>query len=64
MPRPIVSAIVRLAASVDAELIVAGGLTDLGRVASLRDAGVHAVLLGEAIFTGQVDYVTALALAA
>lgn len=44
-----------IAAGLDAEIIVAGGVTDLGGLARLRDSGVSAVILGEALFTGAID---------
>jgi phosphoribosylformimino-5-aminoimidazole carboxamide ribotide isomerase len=53
-----------LAESVDAELVVAGGIRSGDALTELRDAGVRAVILGEAIFTGAVDYPTAVAAAA
>jgi phosphoribosylformimino-5-aminoimidazole carboxamide ribotide isomerase len=53
-----------LAASVDAELLVAGGVTSQELVIQLREAGVRGVILGEAIFTGAVDFASALAVAA
>ena len=39
----------------DAEVSVAGGVSDLDGLAALRDAGVAAVILGEALFTGAID---------
>jgi phosphoribosylformimino-5-aminoimidazole carboxamide ribotide isomerase len=42
-----------------AELQLAGGVTDPRDLAPLRDAGVSAVILGEALFTGAVDYAAA-----
>jgi phosphoribosylformimino-5-aminoimidazole carboxamide ribotide isomerase len=48
----------------DADFLVAGGITDPATLPSLRDAGVAGVILGEALFTGAVDYTAALAAAA
>jgi phosphoribosylformimino-5-aminoimidazole carboxamide ribotide isomerase len=45
----------RFADGLDAEVIVAGGVTDLKGLRALRDAGVGAVILGEALFTGAID---------
>jgi phosphoribosylformimino-5-aminoimidazole carboxamide ribonucleotide (ProFAR) isomerase len=53
-----------LVESVDAELVVAGGVRTAEVLADLRDAGVRAVILGEAIFSGAVDYPAAVAAAA
>ncbi len=49
----------RVAESLDAEVIVAGGVSDLGGLHQFRDAGVSAVILGEAVFTGAIDLETA-----
>jgi len=45
----------RLADGLDAEVLVAGGVTGLDGLRELRDAGVAGVILGEALFTGAVD---------
>jgi phosphoribosylformimino-5-aminoimidazole carboxamide ribotide isomerase len=39
-----------------AELQLAGGVTEVDRLADVRDSGVAAVILGEALFTGSIDY--------
>ena len=39
----------------DADVLVAGGVTDLGMVARLRDAGVAALILGEPLLSGALD---------
>jgi phosphoribosylformimino-5-aminoimidazole carboxamide ribotide isomerase len=52
---------VRLTASRSAQLQLAGGVTDGALLADLRDEGVNAVILGEALFSGAVDYSTAVA---
>lgn len=59
-----VDALRTLASSVDADILVAGGVTDVARLVGLRAAGVSGVILGEAIFSGAVDYASALSLAA
>lgn len=48
----------------DAEVLVAGGVTDIGGLPRLRDAGVSAVLLGEAVLSGAIDYRAAVEAAA
>ncbi len=53
-----------LVESVDAEVLVAGGVASQEVLVAMRDAGVRGVILGEAIFTGAVDYTSALAAAA
>jgi phosphoribosylformimino-5-aminoimidazole carboxamide ribotide isomerase len=47
-----------------AELLVAGGITDVNIMARLRDAGVSGVILGQALISGLVDYPAAAAAAA
>jgi phosphoribosylformimino-5-aminoimidazole carboxamide ribotide isomerase len=44
-----------LAGGLDAEVVVAGGVSDLNGLTALRDAGVASVILGEALFTGAID---------
>ena len=47
-----------IARGADVEVQLAGGATDLAAVRAARDAGAQALILGEALFTGAVDYVT------
>jgi phosphoribosylformimino-5-aminoimidazole carboxamide ribotide isomerase len=47
-----------------ADLLVAGGVTDISVMAGLRDAGVAGVILGQALISGLVDYPAAVASAA
>jgi phosphoribosylformimino-5-aminoimidazole carboxamide ribotide isomerase len=46
----------RLAAVHDIEVQLAGGVTDAGTLAELAGAGVAAVIVGEALFNGSIDY--------
>ena len=48
-----------LAATSGAEIQLAGGATDIEMVRAASDAGAHSLILGEALFTGAVDYVNA-----
>jgi phosphoribosylformimino-5-aminoimidazole carboxamide ribotide isomerase len=48
----------------DADVLVAGGASDLDAVRRLRDAGVSGLILGEAILTGAIDLPRALEAAA
>lgn len=48
-----------LRASVDVEILVAGGVRDLDGVRRLRDAGVSGIILGEALLSGAIDYTAA-----
>ena len=59
-PRPL-DALVRRH---DADVVVAGGITDLDGVRRLRDAGVTGVILGEALLSGAIDFPRALEAAA
>jgi len=62
--RPDLELLGRLVREHDAEFFVAGGLTDVGVLPALRDAGVAGVILGQALISGAVDYPAALAAAA
>ena len=46
----------RLARSIDADLLVAGGVRDLDGVRRVRDAGATGIILGEALLSGAIDY--------
>jgi phosphoribosylformimino-5-aminoimidazole carboxamide ribotide isomerase len=48
-----------LARTVDAELLVAGGVRDLDGVRRVRDAGASGLILGEALLSGAIDYAAA-----
>lgn len=61
--RPDVTVLARLAAEHDVELQVAGGVTDIAVVGELADAGVDAVILGESLLNGSIDFNAALAVA-
>jgi phosphoribosylformimino-5-aminoimidazole carboxamide ribotide isomerase len=49
----------QLAGSREVEFQLAGGATDLQTVVAAQSAGAHALILGETLFTGAVDYATA-----
>jgi phosphoribosylformimino-5-aminoimidazole carboxamide ribotide isomerase len=53
-----------LARGLDAELLVAGGITSLTQLRALNEAGVHGAILGEVLFTGQISLPDALRAAA
>jgi phosphoribosylformimino-5-aminoimidazole carboxamide ribotide isomerase len=48
----------------DADVLVAGGVTDLDGVRRMRDAGVAGLILGEALLSGAIDFPRALETAA
>lgn len=48
-----------VAAAVDGEVLVAGGATDLAAIRRVRDAGAAAIILGEALLSGALDYAAA-----
>jgi phosphoribosylformimino-5-aminoimidazole carboxamide ribotide isomerase len=48
----------------DADVLVAGGTSDVATVRRLRDAGVAGVIVGEALLSGQLDFPAALEAAA
>jgi phosphoribosylformimino-5-aminoimidazole carboxamide ribotide isomerase len=53
-----------LVRSYDAEILVAGGVRDLDGLKRLRDTGAAAVILGETLLSGAIDYPAALEAAA
>ena len=53
-----------LAHDVEADLLVAGGISDLDGVRRLRDVGVTGIILGEALLSGALDYAAAVEAAA
>ena len=57
-------ALADLIARSGAEFVLAGGVTDVARLPGLRDAGVRAILLGEALLGGAMDYAAATGAAA
>jgi len=57
---PELEALSALRASVDVEILVAGGIRDLDGVRRLRDAGMTGIILGEALLSGAIDYTAAL----
>jgi phosphoribosylformimino-5-aminoimidazole carboxamide ribotide isomerase len=54
----------RIVRSIDAEVLVAGGVTDITGIRLLRDAGVHGVILGQPLLSGAIDFSAALEAAA
>ena len=54
----------RLVRSYDADILVAGGVTDPAAISRVRDAGVAGLILGEALLSGAIDYPAALEAAA
>ena len=48
-----------LARTVDADLLVAGGVTDIDGVRRVRDSGAAGIILGEALLSGAIDYQSA-----
>ena len=54
-----VATLASVAAAVDAEILVAGGARDLDGIRRVRDAGAAAIILGEALLSGALDYADA-----
>ena len=48
-----------VARTVDADLLVAGGVTDIDGVRRVRDSGAAGIILGEALLSGAIDYQSA-----
>jgi phosphoribosylformimino-5-aminoimidazole carboxamide ribotide isomerase len=60
---PDVELLARLVRRGDVDVLVAGGVTDLDTVRRLRDADVSALVLGEALLAGALDFAAATAAA-
>jgi phosphoribosylformimino-5-aminoimidazole carboxamide ribotide isomerase len=54
----------RLAATHQADFLVAGGVSDLDGIRRLRDIGVTGIILGQALLSGAIDFTAALEAAA
>lgn len=61
---PDIAALRSLMAGIDADVLVAGGVTSVETLGQLRQAGVHGVILSEVLFTGAIDLAAALHAAA
>jgi len=53
---PDVTVLEQLTRRGDAEILVAGGVTEAAGIRRLRDAGVGGVILGQALLSGALDY--------
>jgi len=62
--RPDPALLSSIVSTIDADVLVAGGVTDLAGIHALRDAGVYGVILGEPLLSGAIDYTAALEAAA
>ena len=60
-PRADLTPLARLVAGLDAEVLVAGGVRELDDLRALQAAGISAVIVGEALFTGAIDLSEAIA---
>jgi phosphoribosylformimino-5-aminoimidazole carboxamide ribotide isomerase len=54
-----VAGVARLVRTVDADLVVAGGVSDAAGIRRVRDTGAAGIILGEALLSGAIDYQTA-----
>lgn len=54
-----VAEIAALARTVDADLLIAGGVSDATGIRRMRDTGAAGIILGEALLSGAIDYQTA-----
>jgi phosphoribosylformimino-5-aminoimidazole carboxamide ribotide isomerase len=59
-----VGEVAALARTVDADLLIAGGVSDAPGIRRMRDTGAAGIILGEALLSGAIDYQTALEAAA
>ncbi|HEX2625606.1 MAG TPA: HisA/HisF-related TIM barrel protein, partial [Candidatus Limnocylindrales bacterium] len=56
---PEVAEIAALARTVDADLLIAGGVSDAAGIRRMRDTGAAGIILGEALLSGAIDYQSA-----
>lgn len=54
-----VAEVAALARTVDADLLIAGGVADAVGIRRMRDTGAAGIILGEALLSGAIDYQTA-----
>jgi phosphoribosylformimino-5-aminoimidazole carboxamide ribotide isomerase len=54
-----ITSVAALARTVDADLVVAGGVSDLEGLRRVRDTGAAGIILGDALLSGAIDYQTA-----
>lgn len=54
-----IASIAALARTVDADLVVAGGVSNAAGLRRVRDAGAAGIILGDALLSGAIDYQTA-----
>ena len=54
-----VAEIAALARTVDADLLIAGGVADAAGIRRMRDTGAAGIILGEALLSGAIDFQTA-----
>ncbi len=54
-----IAQVAELVRTVDAELLVAGGIGDVPGLRRVRDTGAAGIILGEALLSGAIDYQTA-----
>ena len=54
-----IAEIAALARTVDADLLIAGGVSDAAGIRRMRDTGAAGIILGEALLSGAIDYQTA-----
>lgn len=54
-----VAEVATLARTVDADLLIAGGVADAAGIRRMRDTGAAGIILGEALLSGAIDYQTA-----
>ena len=54
-----VAEVAALARMVDADLLIAGGVSDAAGIRRMRDTGAAGIILGEALLSGAIDYQTA-----
>ena len=62
--RPEPALLATIVRTIDADVLVAGGVNDLEGIRALRDSGIQGVILGEPLLSGAIDFSAALEAAA
>jgi phosphoribosylformimino-5-aminoimidazole carboxamide ribotide isomerase len=62
--QPDLTALAAIIRTVDADVLIAGGVTDLDGIRALRDSGIQGLILGEPLLSGAIDFAAALEAAA
>ena len=62
--RPDPALLATIVRTIDADVLVAGGVTDIEGIRALRDSGIQGLILGEPLLSGAIEYSAAMEAAA